>query len=189
MFQKLHIWRNRGGIGFLPLICFVMLMGCEDSTRPKSEKASLQTSTSETASQTIVHLYFADKDNSYLFAEERSFSAQENSILMGKHIINGLLEGPRKNLARTIPEQTVLRAFYLMTDGIAVVDLSGEIKEYHSGGAKSELMTIYSLVNSLVLNIPEIKAVKLLIEGREEETLAGHIDLRNPFKANMLYVR
>jgi hypothetical protein len=39
------------------------------------------------------------------------------------------------------------------------------------------------------LNIPEIHAVKFLINGKESMTLNGHIDLRSPFKANMLLIR
>jgi hypothetical protein len=67
--------------------------------------------------------------------------------------------------------------------------MSKEIKEKHPGGSRSELMTIYTIVNSLILNIPEIDAVKILIEGCESMTLAGHIDTRFPFKANMLLIR
>jgi hypothetical protein len=61
--------------------------------------------------------------------------------------------------------------------------------ENHPGGIKLELITIYSIVNSLILNIPAIDAVKILIGGREALTLAGHVDLRFPFKANMLLIR
>jgi hypothetical protein len=50
-------------------------------------------------------------------------------------------------------------------------------------------MTVYSLVNSIVLNLETVEAVKILIDGQEETTLAGHIDLRNPFTANMLLIR
>ncbi len=50
-------------------------------------------------------------------------------------------------------------------------------------------MTIYSMVNSLILNIPEIETVRILVEGKEETTLAGHVDLRFPLRANMLFVR
>jgi len=39
------------------------------------------------------------------------------------------------------------------------------------------------------LNIPEVDAVKILINGRDRMTLDGHIDLRFPFKANMLLIR
>jgi hypothetical protein len=45
------------------------------------------------------------------------------------------------------------------------------------------------MVNTLALNIPEIEAVKILIEGREAKTLAGHIDIRRPFRANMLMIK
>jgi len=71
----------------------------------------------------------------------------------------------------------------------AYVDLSREIRDHHPGGAKQELITIYSMVNSLILNIPEIETVKILVEGKEETTLAGHVDLRFPLQANMLFMR
>lgn len=171
------------------LIGLMMMTACDNSSDRKMEKTAVPMSPTDSDDKTILHLYFSDRDNSFLIAEERSTSHQDNPVRMGSLIIDELLEGPGKHLIRTIPQQTTLRAFYLMADGMVVVDLSREIKEHHPGGAKSELMTIYSIVNSLILNIPEIKAVKLLIEGREAATLAGHIDLRSPFKANMLYVR
>jgi hypothetical protein len=50
-------------------------------------------------------------------------------------------------------------------------------------------LTIYSLVNTLVLNLPEIDRIKILINGREATTLGGHVDLQFPFNANMLLIR
>ena len=106
-----------------------------------------------------------------------------------KVIIENLIRGPKKELVRTIPEGTTLNALYVTHDGTAYVDMSEAIKENHPGGSESELITIYSIVNSLILNIPEIDAVKILIEGNESMTLAGHVDLRFPFEANMLLIR
>mgnify|MGYP003565306139 CR=1 FL=1 len=107
----------------------------------------------------------------------------------GKIIINALIDGPQEGLMRTIPSGTILRALYVTQDGTAYVDISDAIKDAHPGGIKSELFTIYSIVNTIILNIPGIDAVKILIEGRESMTLAGHIDLRFPFKAVMLFIR
>lgn len=137
-----------------------------------------------------VHLYFADKGNSFLKAEERTIFQSSDPAESGKTIIEALIKGPIESLMRTIPVDTTLRAFFYVTqDGTAYVDLTEEVKEHHPGGIKTELITIYSIVNSLTLNIPEIDAVKILIEGHESMTMAGHIDLRFPIKANMLLIR
>ena len=136
-----------------------------------------------------VHLYFADKDNSFLIAEERTISQAPDPAEFGKTIIEALIKGPLEGLMRTIPVGTALSAFYVTQDGTAYVDLTEEVKERHPGGIKTELITIYSIVNSLTLNISGIDAVKILIGGHESMTLAGHIDLRFPLKANMLLIR
>jgi spore germination protein GerM len=143
----------------------------------------------ESAAKSLVHLYFADKNNSFLKAEERDLLHSSDPIEFGKAVVEALIDGPRTGLMRTIPEGTKLKAFYNTQDGTAYVDLSDTVKDSHPGGVKSELFTIYSVVDSLILNIPEIHAVKFLINGKEAMTLNGHIDLRSPFKANMLLIR
>jgi hypothetical protein len=89
----------------------------------------------------------------------------------------------------TLPLGTSFRTFFIDQKKTAYVDLNGSIREKHPGGTLAEILTIYSLVNSLVLNIKEIDTVKILIEGRETMTLSGHFDTRLPLKANMLLVR
>jgi spore germination protein GerM len=137
----------------------------------------------------FVHLYFSDKDNSFLKAETRDLLHSDDPSEFGKNIVKALIKGPRTGLMRTIPVDTTLKAFYITKDGTAYVDLSDTIRDTHPGGVKSELFTIYSIVNSLTLNIPEIDTVKILISGKEAMTLNGHIDVRFPFKANMLLIR
>lgn len=137
----------------------------------------------------VAHLYFADKDSSFLVAERRVLRHAEGPTNFGRKIVEALINGPSDGYTRTIPQNTVLRALYITADGICYVDVSAAIKESHPGGVQSELLTLYSLVNSLILNIPEIKAVKILIDGHESMTLAGHIDVQDPIKANMLLIR
>ncbi|MDX2447334.1 MAG: GerMN domain-containing protein [Desulfobacterales bacterium] len=171
------------------VMCLFVWAGCEDPAGQKTVARENPAHSEKSPDRIIVHLYFSDSDNSFLISEERSLSARIRPELLGFQIINALLEGPQKALERTIPEGTLLRGFYILQDRTACVDLSREIREHHPGGAKSELMTIYSIVNSLILNIPEIETVRILVEGKEEATLAGHVDLRFPFQANMLFVR
>ena len=144
---------------------------------------------SESSSKSVVHLYFSDKENSFLTAEERVFINTELQADFGKMIIEALIEGSEKGLVRTIPAGTKLRAFYVTKEGIAFVDLTDKVKDAHPGGVQSELLTIFSIVDSLVLNMPQVEAVKILINGNESMTLAGHVDLRFPLKANMLLIR
>lgn len=139
--------------------------------------------------KSIVYLYFADKDNSYLTAKECTIFHSDDPVAFGRIILEALIKGPNNELMRTIPEGTTLNAFYVTSEGTAYVDLTEAVRENHPGGSYMEYMTIYSIVNSLVLNIPQIKLVKILIGGSESMTLAGHIDLRYPLKANMLLVR
>jgi hypothetical protein len=83
----------------------------------------------------------------------------------------------------------VLNALYITPDNVCYVDLSEAVRSQHPGGSNSELLTIYSVVNSLILNIPQIKQVKILIGGNESSTLAGHIDLQDPLRAHLLIIR
>ena len=135
------------------------------------------------------HLYFAAHTNAFLTAEERALGNPSNPTAFGEQIINALIEGPRGELVPTFPPQTALRGLYVGNDKTAYVDLSSAVSDFFPGGAQSELLTVYSVVNSLVLNVPQIEAVKILIEGDDTATLAGHIELRLPLKAHMLLIR
>ena len=58
----------------------------------------------------------------------------------------------------------------------------------HSGGSLDELFTVYALVNALTASVPEVTAVQILVGGREADTLAGHVDLRQPLAPNLTWV-
>ena len=149
----------------------------------------VQDSGAEQTRKIAVHLYFSDRENGFLKSEERVLVHPNDPASLGRNIIEALIRGPQVGLAETIPAGTSLKALYLTQSGTAYIDMSPEIREAHPGGIESELITIYSMVNSLVLNISEINSVKILIDGSESLTLAGHVDLGSPFKANMLLIR
>jgi spore germination protein GerM len=135
------------------------------------------------------HLYFLGPDHRFLKAEERTLVQQDGVVERGRAIVCALIEGPEGEFLPTVPAATSLLAFFVTEDGIAYVDFDRAISEKHPGGSLSELFTIFSIVNTLALNIPEIEAVKILIEGREAKTLAGHIDIRFPFRPDMLMIK
>jgi hypothetical protein len=63
--------------------------------------------------------------------------------------------------------------------------LSGEVRGKHPGGALDELFTVYAVVNAITVNLPAIMRVQILIDGKEADTLAGHVDLRRPLRKNL----
>jgi len=135
------------------------------------------------------HLYFADKGNQFLISEGRNLERGDTIEGYGRSIIKALIDGPRRELMRTLPKETKLRAFYMPSGKTAYVDFSIEIGTRHPGGIQMERITLYSIVNSLILNLPEVDSVRILVGGRTAETLAGHMDLQFPLKAEMLLIR
>ena len=135
-----------------------------------------------------LHLYFADPRGRFLHAQKRVFRRPPDALVLGRAILGMLIEGPRGALDRTLPAGTQVRAFFIDGD-TAVVDFSDAVREKHPGGCRSEQLTIFSVVNSLVLNMDGIERVRILIDGRETDTLAGHIDLHPAYAADMLLVR
>lgn len=143
----------------------------------------------ERGGQRPVYLYFAAEDKACLGSEARRIEPTEPPQRYCRKIVDALIAGPSGTLGRTVPEGTELRALYITEDAVAYVDLSAAVSENHPGGIRTEMITVYSIVNSLVLNVSAVDRVKLLVAGRESDTLAGHIDIRFPLQAEMLLVR
>ncbi len=67
------------------------------------------------------------------------------------------------------------------------MDFTPEIQTMHPGGTTNEILTVYSLVDTLTANLPAVSSVQILVEGKELDTLAGHLDLRRPLAQNLAY--
>lgn len=126
-----------------------------------------------------INIYFSDEDGLYLKAEKHSIEKGELST-EARAALDAIVKGPSNAaLGKTLPKGTKLVALKI-EGATAVVDLSPEIIANHEGGSSGELQTIYSIVNTLSLNFPEIKDVQILVGGKKEETIAGHIDISQP---------
>jgi hypothetical protein len=82
-------------------------------------------------------------------------------------------------LAPTLPAAISIHGVRINGD-VALLDLGDELAKGLPGGSNSEMMAVYSIVNTIALNFPLIKMVKLTLNGRDVETLSGHLDLRKP---------
>jgi len=134
-------------------------------------------------------LYFGGESADYLIKEFRSVSSVRNPEKMSAVLIKELINGPDAKGVRTIPEQTRLLAVDFSKDGLLVVNFSKEFTEQHPGGSSSEIMTVYSIVNTLTTNIKDVKMVKIIQQGRTLDTIAGHIDCNKTFYPDLELVR
>lgn len=130
-------------------------------------------------------LYFGAEDGLRLIGVEQDVPLAEGTVAQARVLVTALLTTPPPPpLAGTIPEGTVLRGVYVSDQQEVFVDLDARVRAGHGGGSTQELLTVYSLVNTLLVNLPTATAVQILIEGREADTLAGHVDLRRPLRKN-----
>lgn len=143
----------------------------KDMTAQKREKQEVQ-------------LYFSDSNERFLTPEVRYIPKKKSINGKAEELVKALLEGSKTGLVRTFPEGVKLQSVKVTKNGTAYVSFGKNLIELHPGGSTSEITTIYSLTNTLSLNISNIKRVKLLIDGKELKTIKGHIDTRHPFILN-----
>lgn len=134
-------------------------------------------------------LFYGSADGGALVAVRREVALAEGTVPQAREILEAQLQSAPEPYATVIPEGTALRAFYATERGDAFVDLSPEVSTKHSGGSSTELLTVYAIVNAVAANLPTIQRVQILIDGREVDTLAGHVDLRRPLERDFSMVR
>lgn len=125
-------------------------------------------------------LYYVADDGVSLAPTNRTVSYGATPAEQARRLIEAQVAAPPGGLVSPVPAGTTVRAVFLTDTHEAYVDLGGAIRSGHPGGALDEALTVYAIVNALTVNLPEITAVQILVDGREVDSLRGHIDLRAP---------
>lgn len=164
------------------LLSLCLLVGaCSKSTTQAPPPAPEQPKPAATQE---VNLYFSDDQAMYLVAEKRGIQIESSDQKqLAAAVVNELIAGPKQaRLHATIPQGSSLLSLEI-ADGLATVNLNQDFQSKHSGGSTGEMMTIYSLVNSLT-DLQGIQQVQLLVEGKKLETLKGHLEISQPLTRN-----
>ena len=99
------------------------------------------------------------------------------------------MQAPPDGMASAIPAGTTVRALYITPKGEAYIDLSSEVVTGHTGGSLDEALAVYAIVNALTVNMQDLTAVQILVNGRQVDTLVGHIDLRHPLNRSLKWIQ
>jgi spore germination protein GerM len=130
-------------------------------------------------------LFYVSDDGMRLVGVEQDVPYAEQTVDQAREILNAQIAPVAAPLVSAVPAGTTLRALFLAEGGQAYVDLSRDVATAHPGGSLNEMLTIYTIVHALTFNLPAVTAVQLLVDGKEVDTLAGHVDLRRPLSKNL----
>jgi hypothetical protein len=130
------------------------------------------------------HLFYVSADGMGLTGVEHDVPFADG-IEQAREVVNAQIAPVAEPLLSAVPPGTMLRDLFITDKGVAYVDLSREAAAAHSGGTLAELLTVYTIVDALTVNLPAVHGVQILVEGHAVPTLAGHVDLRQPLAQNL----
>lgn len=133
-------------------------------------------------------LFYVAENGVALMPVQGEVTFGEPIAMQARHIVEAQVAPPPDGQLSAIPTGTKLRALYVHENGDAFVDLTPDVAAGHTGGVLDELFAVYAIVNALTVNLPAITRVQILIDGKEVDTLAGHVDLRQPLAKNLTWV-
>ena len=184
-----------GLLGALTLTAprWARLMRQPVSALPDDDAASAPASTvtppEPDAERTIsVKLYFESPELSGLLPEDRSLPVSVELARQLRTVVEELVRGSATGLASPLAPDTKVLDVFVSAGGVAFVSLSKEAAAGVPGGSTAELLTVYSVVNSITANFPAVKRVQLLLDDRPVTTFAGHVDVSRPLPPDMTFV-
>jgi Sporulation and spore germination len=156
---------------------------------PRAAAAPSPTAPAPPGRKIKARLFYVADDGMRLTSVERDIAYGEGATAQAREIVAAQIAPVVEPLVSAVPAGTSVRAVFLTDGGEAYVDLSREVVSAHPGGTLNELLTVYTVVNALTVNLPAVTSVQVLVDGKEVDTLAGHIDLRQPLAKNLGWVQ
>lgn len=162
-------------IGIILGIIFVVILGWLVSVNKNAEENIINEITpaeeisNSQLRQTIITLYFMDKEKGELEPEARQIDVKlllENPYEL---LINMLIEGPKnESLIGIIPQDTKINKIEIK-NGIAYIDFNDYFINEQNLGEKQEKIIINSILKTLI-ELKEVNGIKILINGAEDSS-------------------
>lgn len=179
--KSLILW---GALAMLVFVVGLVVAYLKTTEAPQAPPSVVETS-AEKAREVI--LYFASVGGQALVAETRDIAECQQDEDCLRDTVRALIAGSQGELAAILPAQVVLKD--VSVEGSLVnVDFSQELISAHPGGTQSELLTIYGLADTLAVNFPHLRQMRVLVDGAPIATLKGHVDLRQPINPDFSLV-
>lgn len=162
-----------GGIVIFLILFFIVLF---DAFFPEPNEDTLKKKEKQ-----VAIIWFSDQQERFLVGEKRYIFKENDAAAQAKEVIKALLDGSKNGNVNTFPAGVSLHDVKIDNAGIAYVNFTKSLTKLHPGSSSAEMASINSLTISLTENVPEIKKVKILVEGKELTSIKGHISTSKAF--------
>jgi spore germination protein GerM len=153
--------------------------------KPAAPSAALQNTPADAEDLFTLRIFYP-VDNRLQLIEKR-LPRRSKQAAVAEAVIEGYLKGPENGKISPIPQNVKLLGLFRDPKQVLYIDLSDEARRNFQGDALAEYLFLKGLYESLIANLTDIQDVKILVEGKEIETLGGHIYLKYPLKSVVSY--
>ncbi|TGU74355.1 sporulation protein [Geomonas terrae] len=147
--------------------------------RTATQPAQVAPQTEQAPDTRVVTLFFGNEEGSGLAREGREIAVEDTADDMVASVVDELVVGPLGSLAPSLPTNARVLGAHLKGD-LAEVDFSHELVEGLPEGSSAEMTAVYSVVDTVAANFPQVKGVQFLIDGKPVKEFKGHLDLSTP---------
>lgn len=159
---SVYAWHMRKSVASTPLASV--------DTRPLAPPA--------TGPMERVVLYVAHDEDGTLRPESAQIPMPSGRQQRAEELLRALLSlYLDKSSPHVLGSGAEIRSVFLVDPGVAVVDVNGAFADSHRSGILVEELTVASLIHTLSANTQGLLKVKILVDGKQRDTLAGHADL------------
>jgi hypothetical protein len=171
-------------LALLAVIVLVYRLTVRSGSDESSEAGAAAPGTATEVEAGKAVLYFPGRGDK-LYPERRALSAELEGEARIRLIVTELLLGPTtEELVSALPADLEIGGVSLDPSRTLFLDLSSKAGALRGLGSTAEMLAVYSLVNTVILNEPQVHAVVLLWNGRQYPSLAGHVDTTYPLTVN-----
>jgi hypothetical protein len=112
--------------------------------------------------------------------EERRLRKEVTRQNIAEATVAEYLRGPAGVKDSYVPDEVEVLGLYFGNDNILYIDLSERFSRGFQGDALAEFLLIRGLYESVLSNVYGVSRLKVLIEGKEVESIGGHISIAKP---------
>jgi Sporulation and spore germination len=191
-YQRILFWSLVGGI---LLMAAFLLHGCEQAQkRLGAPNDATPIAAPTTTSTEDITLYLANDADASITPTTESFALPQEPTVRARALIEHLLSTyALPNSAHPLQGGPAVDDVFLLTDPqpaagkqpgqLAVINLRGGFVDNHPSGIQVEALTVQSIIGTLHAALPQITAIRFLVDGQPHDTLASHADLLHTYPA------